>query len=86
MNDKAVVESTILRGHPLYKLFNRHTVKILYSTLGNLAKKISILNHKIYSDFSQEEIRMWEHNQKWRENFQRQQDRQIAGDQVKAAK
>ena len=54
--------------------------------MGNLAKKISIHNHKIYSDFSQEEIRIREHNQKWRENFQRQQDRQIARDQVKAAK
>ena len=81
-----ILDSTIPRGHPLYKLFNRHTVKISYRTMGNLAKKISIHNHKIYSDFSQEEIRIREHNQKWRENFQRQQDPQIARDQVKAAK
>ena len=54
--------------------------------MGNLGKKISIHNHKVYSEFSQEQIRVREHNNKWRENFLRQQARQIARDQEKAAK
>ena len=67
-----ILDNTIPRGHPLYKLFNRHTVKISYRTLGNLAKKVSIHNHKVYSEFSKEEIRVREHNKKWREKYERQ--------------
>ena len=71
-----LLDKNIPRGHPLYRLFNRHTVKISYRCLGNLKKKISVHNHKVYSEWSQEQIRIRDHNRKWREDFARQQARQ----------
>ena len=71
-----ILDETIPRGHVLYKLFNRHTVKVSYKCLGNLKKKISVHNHKVYSEYSQEQIRIREHNKKWREDYARQQARQ----------
>ena len=45
-----ILDTTIPRGHVLYKLFNRHTVKVSYRTLGNLAKTISTHNVKVLNE------------------------------------
>ena len=45
-----ILDTTIPRGHVLYKLFNRHTVKVSYRTLGNLAKTISTHNAKVLNE------------------------------------
>lgn len=42
--------TTIPRGHPLYPLLNRHTVKVSYSTMPNLQKKVNNHNKKILEE------------------------------------
>ena len=43
------LEKTIPKGHRLYPLLNRHTVKVSYTTMPNLQKKVSSHNRKIIS-------------------------------------
>ena len=42
-----ILEDTIPPGHPLHKVFNRKTVKLSYSTMPNMLKKISAHNSKV---------------------------------------
>ena len=42
-----ILDETIPPGHPLHKTFNRHTVKLSYSTMPNMLKKISLHNSKV---------------------------------------
>ena len=49
-----ILDTTIPRGHVLHKLFNRHTVKISYRTLGNLAKTISTHNYKVLNEYERQ--------------------------------
>ena len=49
-----ILDTTIPRGHVLHKLFNRHTVKVSYRTLGNLAKTISTHNYKVLNEYEQQ--------------------------------
>ena len=49
-----ILDKTIPRGHVLYPLFNRHTVKISYRCLGNLGKKVLIHNNMVFSKHSEE--------------------------------
>ena len=50
-----ILDTTIPRGHVLHKLFNRHTVKVSYRTLGNLAKTISTHNYKVLNEYVQQQ-------------------------------
>ena len=50
-----ILDTTIPRGHVLHKLFNRHTVKVSYRTLGNLAKTISTHNSKVLNMYEQQQ-------------------------------
>ena len=50
-----ILDTTIPRGHVLHKLFNRHTAKVSYRTLGNLAKTISTHNYKVLSEYEQQQ-------------------------------
>ena len=50
-----ILDTTIPRGHVLHKLFNRHTVKVSYRTLGNLAKTISTQNSKVLNKYEQQQ-------------------------------
>ena len=50
-----ILDTTIPRGHVLHKLFNRHTVKVSYRTLGNLAKTISTHNSKVLNTYEQQQ-------------------------------
>ena len=40
-------EKTIPKGHKLYPLLNRHTMKVTYSTMPNIQKKVSSHSRKI---------------------------------------
>ena len=42
-----ILDETIPPGHPLHKTFNRHTVKLSYSTMPNMLKKISVHNSRV---------------------------------------
>ena len=42
-----ILDESYPPGHPLHKAFNRHTVKLSYSTMPNMLKKISALNSKV---------------------------------------
>ena len=48
------LERTIPKGHTLYPLLNRHTVKVAYSTMPNLQKKVSSHNKKILKEAEKE--------------------------------
>ena len=50
-----ILDTTIPRGHVLHKLFNRHTVKVSYRTLGNLAKTISTHNSKVLNEYERQQ-------------------------------
>ena len=43
-------EKTIPKGHKLYPLLNRHTVKVTYSTMPNIQKKVSSHNRKVITE------------------------------------
>ena len=49
-----ILDETIPRGHILYRVFNRHTVKVSYRTMSNIKKKISTHNHKIFTGYTAE--------------------------------
>ena len=68
-----ILDKTIPRGHPLYKLFNRHTVKVSYRCLGNLGKKISVHNQRIFSEYTAEKKRVQQHQDNWNCHVQQQQ-------------
>ena len=42
-----ILDTTIPPGHPLHKIFNRHTVKLSYSTMPNMLKRISVHNSRV---------------------------------------
>ena len=42
-----ILDETIPPGHPLHKTFNRHTVKLSYSTMPNMLKKVSVHNSRV---------------------------------------
>ena len=42
-----ILDETIPPGHPLHKVFNRKTVKLSYSTMPNMLKKISVHNSRV---------------------------------------
>merc|ERR1719232_378849 len=42
-----ILDETIPPGHPLHKVFNRRTVKLSYSTMPNMLKKISVHNSRV---------------------------------------
>ena len=42
-----ILDETIPSGHPLHKTFNRHTVKLSYSTMPNMLKKVSVHNSRV---------------------------------------
>ena len=42
-----ILDETIPPGHPLHKVFNRKSVKLSYSTMPNMLKKISAHNSKV---------------------------------------
>ena len=44
------LERTIPKGHKLYPLLNRHTVKVTYSTMPNIQKKVSSHNKKVIAE------------------------------------
>ena len=71
-----ILDRTIPRGHPLHKLFNHHTVKVSYRCLGNMGKKISIHNQRIFSEYTTEKKRVEQHYQQHRENWNQQVARQ----------
>ena len=80
----SILDRCIPRGHVLYPLFNRHTVKISYRCLGNLGKKVSIHNNMVYSKHNQEQIRVREFNKRWRSDWTRQAERDRAEQQRQA--
>ena len=49
------LDSEIKQDNPLRKVFNRHTIKISYSNMPNMAKVISTHNSKIYTKNIEEE-------------------------------
>ena len=49
-----ILDTTIPHGHVLHKLFNRHTVKVSYRTLGNLSKTISTHNYKVLNEYERQ--------------------------------
>ena len=42
-----ILDTTIPPGHPLHKIFNRHTVKLSYSTMPNMLKRVSVHNSRV---------------------------------------
>ena len=50
-----ILDTTFTRDHVLHKLFNCHTVKVSYRTLGNLAKTISTQNSKVLIVYEQQQ-------------------------------
>jgi hypothetical protein len=44
-----IVSASFPKGHPLYPLFNRNTVKISYRTTSNMSKIISRHNNKLFN-------------------------------------
>ena len=66
--------NTIPRGHPLYPLLNRHTVKVSYSTMPNLQKKVNNHNKKILEEEEEEERQQQQQQQQ--DAQQQQQGRQ----------
>ena len=42
-----ILDDSFPPGHPLHKTFNRHTVKLSYSTMPNMLKKISVHNSRV---------------------------------------
>ena len=66
-----ILDRTIPRGHPLYKLFNRHTVKVSYRCLGNMGKKISVHNQRTFSEYTAEKKRVEQYHQQHREDWNR---------------
>ena len=42
-----ILDETIPPGHPLHKVFNRKTVRLSYSTMPNMLKKISVHNSRV---------------------------------------
>ena len=63
---------TIPKGHPLYPLLNRHTVKVSYSTMPNLQKKVNNHNKKII----EEEFKREEEERQQQQDAQQQQNQQ----------
>ena len=49
-----IVSASFPKGHPLYPLFNRNTVKISYRTTANMAKIISRHNNKLFNKTKEE--------------------------------
>ena len=42
-----ILDESFPPGHPLHKTFNRHTVKLSYSTMPNMLKKVSAHNSRV---------------------------------------
>ena len=66
------LERTIPRGHQLYPLLNRHTVKVSYSTMPNLEKKISNHNRKIIEEADKEKASQQQKREKLQQQLQQQ--------------
>ena len=61
-----ILEDTIPPGHPLHKVFNRKTVKLSYSTMPNMLKKISAHNSKVTASAIAESAMILLYLPKWK--------------------
>ena len=50
-----IVESEFPKGSPLYKIFNKHTLKLGSSCMPNMARQISAHNTKVAKDYQQQQ-------------------------------
>ena len=70
------LEKNIPRGHKLYPLLNRHTVKVAYTTMPNLEKKVSSHNRKIISEAEKVQQEQQQQQQQQQNNQQQGRRRQ----------
>ena len=61
-----ILDETIPPGHPLHKVFNRKTVKLSYSTMPNMLKKISAHNSKVTASAIAESAMILLYLPKWK--------------------
>ena len=66
------LERTIPKGHKLYPLLNRHTVKVTYSTMPNIQKKVSCHNKKVIEEAEKEEQQNQQQQNQQQQNQQQQ--------------
>ena len=66
------LERTIPKGHKLYPLLNRDTVKVTYSTMPNIQKKVSCHNKKVIEEAEKEEQQNQQQQNQQQQNQQQQ--------------